>query len=282
MILALLQLGQGLRHRLTERGAGAHQLPLGRELFLVVRLGRKRLQLLHRMTQEILVAPCRRRGGLGIGARLLGRPPGLPGRPHRGALPVEAGEGIERGAVRRHVQQPVLLHLALDLDQRVAQPAQQRDRRRLVVDEGPAAAVGADGAAQGQHVLVVDPLFGQDGVGGMIPGEIEGGGDGGLRGAAAHRVGVRARAQGQAQRIDQDRLAGAGLAGQRAQAAARIAREGKVELLDQDEVTDRKRDKHRRPTRTIRGTCAACPRTQAFLRRSSDSRSPDTSRYPGS
>ena len=64
--------------------------------------------------------------------------------------------------MRRHVEKAVLVHLALDLDQRVAQPAQQRHRRRLVVDEGAAAAVGTDRAAQGQHVLVVERLLGQD------------------------------------------------------------------------------------------------------------------------
>jgi hypothetical protein len=51
--------------------------------------------------------------------------PRLPRRADRVGLLVESGEAIERRTVSRHVQQAVLFHLALDLDQRVAQAAQQ-------------------------------------------------------------------------------------------------------------------------------------------------------------
>ena len=119
----------------------------------------------------------------------------------------------------RHVQEAVLFHLALDLDQRVAQPAQQRHRHRLVVDEGAAAPVDADQTAQGKHVLVVERLLGQHGAGGMILGQLERGRHRCLGRAPPHRARFGAGSQGEAERVDQDRLARAGLAGERAQSA---------------------------------------------------------------
>jgi hypothetical protein len=48
----------------------------------------------------------------------------------------------------------VLFVLSLDLDQLGTDTAQQADRHRLVVDEGAAAPVGAEGAAQDQGWLL--------------------------------------------------------------------------------------------------------------------------------
>ena len=64
--------------------------------------------------------------------------------------------------------------------------------------------------------------------------------DVGARGAFAHDIGVAALSQGQQQRVDQDRLAGAGLAGQDREAR----RELEFEFVDDDEVADRERDQH--------------------------------------
>jgi len=47
------------------------------------------------MAQEILVAACRRCRRLGVGARLLGGPPGAPGRTHRLGLLVEPVKGVD-------------------------------------------------------------------------------------------------------------------------------------------------------------------------------------------
>ena len=129
--------------------------------------------------------------------------------------------------MRGHVEQAVLLHLALDLDQRVAQPAQQRDGRRLVVDEGAAAAVGADHAAQGQDVVVVESLLGEDRVGRMVLRQLEAAATEAWAAPRRTAAAVGARAERQAECVDQDGFAGAGLAGQRAQAAIRPAREGR-------------------------------------------------------
>ena len=75
--------------------------------------------------------------------------------------------------MRRGVEQSVLLHLSLNLDQRVAQPSQERDRGRLVVDEGTSPAVGPDHAPQRQNILAVESLFGEDPMGGMVVRHLE-------------------------------------------------------------------------------------------------------------
>ena len=70
----------------------------------------------------------------------------------------------------------------------------------------------------------------------------EDGGGRRLVGAAAHQAGVGARAGGQTQRIEDDRLAGAGLAGERGQARP----ERQVEALDQDDIADAEANQHGR------------------------------------
>ena len=57
-------------------------------------------------------------------------------------------------------------------------------------------------------------------MGGMVLRQVERGRDRGLGSAAPHRARFGAGAQRQAEGVDQDRLAGAGLAGERAQSAA--------------------------------------------------------------
>ncbi len=61
-----------------------------------------------------------------------------------------------------------------------------------------------------------------------------------LLGAVAHQRGVAARAERQREGIEQDRLAGAGLAGQHGEAA----REIDIEPIDQDDVADREAGEH--------------------------------------
>ena len=68
----------------------------------------------------------------------------------------------------------------------------------------------------------------------MTLGKLEGGDDLALLGALAHQAGLSARAQRQRKRIEQDRLSGAGLAGQRGKAGAEID----VQAIDQDYIAD--------------------------------------------
>ncbi len=82
------------------------------------------------------------------------RAPVVPGLRQRRCAACVLGEGVEHRAVVGRVEQAALLELALDFDQAVAELAQQADARRLVIDKGAAAAVGAQKPAQHNRVAV--------------------------------------------------------------------------------------------------------------------------------
>ena len=74
----------------------------------------------------------------------------------------------------------------------------------------------------------------------MVVGDVEGGGHLALLGALAHQRRVAARAERQRKGIEQDRFAGAGLAGQRGKAGAEID----IQPIDQNDVADGKAGEH--------------------------------------
>ena len=161
-------------------------------------------------------------------------------RSHRRRLGVEAAEGVEKRAVHMRIDHGAVIMLAVDLDQRRAELAQERDRDRLVVDEGAAAAIAALDAAEDEVALRLDAAVGEKAAGGMVGAEVEDGGDVALLGAVADERAVAAATKGEGKRIEEDRLAGAGLAGEHGQAAGEID----VEAIDEDDVTDREGDEH--------------------------------------
>ena len=69
---------------------------------------------------------------------------------------------------------------------------------------------------------------------GMALGKLEGRDHLALFGALAHQSRLTARAKRERKRIEQDRLPGAGLAGQRGKAGAEID----VQAIDQDDIAD--------------------------------------------
>ena len=83
-----------------------------------------------------------------VGERRLRRLPVAPGLGDFGALRRQPAIGVQHGPVRGRVHQAALLGLALDFHQAVADLAQQRDARRLVVDEGARLALGGEDPAQ--------------------------------------------------------------------------------------------------------------------------------------
>ena len=144
----------------------------------------------------------------------------------------------------RRIHQPAVLELALDLDQAVAEPAQQSDADRLVVDEGAAAAVGAEHPPQHQLVFLQDQvLFGQQGFDRMAVGDLEAGRDLGADRTGADQALIGPVAERQAKGVEQDRLAGPGLPGQDAETAGKA----EIQPVDQDDITDRQARKHRAP-----------------------------------
>ena len=169
------------------------------------------------------------------------RPAGGAGRLAKRAV---AAIGVDQRAMGGGVEQRAFVVLAVDFDQVRRERAQRLGADALVVDEGAGAPVGELDAAQDQFALRVDVLGrglgrerGEDGVAGR---QIEGGGHLALALAVAHQRAVAARAQRQRQRVEQDRFAGAGLAGEDGQAAGEL----ELQLVDQHDVADRKPGEH--------------------------------------
>ena len=80
---------------------------------------------------------------------------------HRRRLGLEAAEGVEQRAMDVRIDHGAVVVLAVDLDQRRAELAEQRHRDRLVVDEGAAAPVAALDAAEDQVAVGLDAALGE-------------------------------------------------------------------------------------------------------------------------
>src|SRR5205807_3695744 len=95
--------------------------------------------------------------------------PVMPGLGERVRGHAVLAESVEDNTVVGGIEQPALLELALDLDQAVAELAQQPDTRRLVVDKGAAATVGCEQPAQDDRLArILAPGLAQDRVGRVV------------------------------------------------------------------------------------------------------------------
>ena len=132
-----------------------------------------------------------------LGQRRPVRPPALDGVGHRRARCAVPAERVEQVALPALVEQPLLVVLAVDLDERPDLLGEAGGGHRRVVEAGGRAAAGRDLADR-------DERLGQAVEQRLDPGGL---------GAVADQRRVRARAERQPQRIDEQALAGAGLAG---------------------------------------------------------------------
>ncbi|MNT47886.1 hypothetical protein D3C72_1846360 [compost metagenome] len=153
--------------------------------------------------------------------------------------------GVEQQPLRIGAQQQLVGVLSVDVDQLVPHFAQLCQRGRGAVDKSLAAAAGIDRTPQ-QHragaivgIVGIELALGQPGVERRVG--REGGADAGAGRAFAHDAGVGPLAQHQGQGVDQDRLAGAGLAGEDGEARGEI----QVERIDDDEIADGQAAQHR-------------------------------------
>ena len=154
-----------------------------------------------------------------------------------------AGEGVEERAVAAGVQQAAVVLLAVQLDQRVGERAQRLGGDAAVVDPGLPPAVGGGGAAQDQLVAAPGTPAASSTARGRVarrrarrPATTSPCG-----GAGAHLAAAAAPAEHEAEAVEQDRLAGAGLAGQHVEAGPEV----ELGRLDQQHVADRQRLQHR-------------------------------------
>ena len=142
----------------------------------------------------------------------------------------------------RRLDERALVVLAVDLHDLLRDGAHRLQADRLIVDEGAGAPVGELQAAQDEIAVDRDVLRRRRTARRMIGREIEDGGHLALRLAGAHQRSVAAAAERERERVEQNRLAGAGLAGEHRQPRP----EGEVEVVDEDDVADRELDEHRR------------------------------------
>ena len=144
--------------------------------------------------------------------------------------------------MRRRIEQPGLRELALDLDQHIAELTQKADARRLIGDEGAAAAICIDDPAQHDAVIPGrDAGLVEEAPRRVLRRQVEFGGNGRLLRAVAHEPRFRADTERQSQRIEQNRFAGASFAGQHAKPWA----EGDIEPVDQHHIAYGKAEEHR-------------------------------------
>ncbi len=229
-------------------------------------------------------------GALHAGAvrveRIVGGAPHIPQRFKGSDLFLEPREGIEQLAVGGSIDQRALVVLAVDLDQRRAEAFQDLHADRLIVDEGARAPVGELDPPQDQFVLGRDVVVFEHEMR-RVPGRhVEGGRHLPLLDTLAHQAGVAARPQRQREGVEQDRLAGAGLAREHGKAAGEID----IEPIDQHDVADREPGQHEHPVapkwsiesrRFGRSRLVVAPRRQTFNGPMGPIRRPRRSCRPG-
>ena len=157
-----------------------------------------------------------------------------------GRLRLQAAMGVQQPPVRGRIGKRALVMLAVDLDQRDADRLEHLHAHRLVVDRGACAAVSQLHAPQDQLVPARDVVGGENAADRMPAIGFEHRRHLAKLCAVTHQAGVAARAERERERVEQDRLAGPGLAGQRRQTATEVD----VETIDQDDVADREPDEH--------------------------------------
>ena len=175
----------------------------------------------------------------------LARPlPFRPGGSHR--IGLAAGIAIEQGAVAARVDEAAIVMLAMQFHQRAGNLAQQCHANGLVVDERLGTAIRLQLAADDQRLAFFDldiRLVQRLGQTRRQPGELETGGYAGPVLARTNQAAVRAIAQHQAERIEQDGLARPRLARQHTEAAP----EFEIERFDEDDVANGKPGQHAGP-----------------------------------
>ena len=152
------------------------------------------------------------------------------------------GEAVEQLELTGRLQEPLVLVLAVDLDELVAEALEEPDGDGRVVDEGAVASASGELPPHDElAVLEREPSLVERGRDGPPRLDLEDGLDRGGLGLRADHVGLGAGAPEQEDRVDQHRLAGARLAGQHVEAGP----ERHGHALDHGEVPDPQLAQHR-------------------------------------
>ena len=162
------------------------------------------------------------------------------GRLGRLGLRLQTAVSVDEHSMARCLHQGAVVVLAVDLDQTVGDRARHLRADRLIVDESAGPSIRELDAAQDQFAVGLDVALPRERNSGMIGGEIEDRRHLALRLTVTDERAVAARAERQRQRVEQDRFSRPSLAGQNRQSAG----EFEVQLVDQDNVADRKPNEH--------------------------------------
>ena len=111
-----------------------HHPALGIQFGILAGLRRQRVQLAHRMAQEILFLAHSGQRGFGPGQRLAGLRKCFPGAAGGRQLGLDPGKGIEDAAVATRVEQPPVIVLAVQFHQRLRELPQHLARTAAIVD----------------------------------------------------------------------------------------------------------------------------------------------------
>jgi hypothetical protein len=181
------------------------------------------------------------RGGADRGvAQVARRAPGAPGVGDLARKCGEAAEPVDERALRIRCGERLMRVLAVQRNEPLAERCELRERRGAAVDPGAAAAAGVQHAPQQQRVLATEVVLGQPGAHARRIVDVELGGELRALGTRPQLAQLEAVAEQEAERVEQDRLAGARLAGEHREAALEL----EVERLDDDEVADRQQAQH--------------------------------------
>ncbi len=206
-------------------------------------------------------------GGPGAQAFALGGglAPGVPGVRAGAPARTQGAVAVELGPVGARVEQPHRVVLAVYLQEQGPEVAQHAHPRGLIVDEGAAAPVGGDLAAQ-HEVLAgfgVQALVGEVGVGGVADRRGEARHGARLGGPVTHEPRIRTCAGGQAQGVQHDGLSRPRLPRQRGEAGGG----GQVQRLDQNDVANAEGGQHAPEVAVARARVKAGARRRRTIRR---------------
>ena len=168
-------------------------------------------------------------------------PPGAHQMRHALSLRLALAEAVEQAELLLGLEQPLMLVLAVELHEVLAEPLQEPDRRRRVVDVDPVPSGAGD-------LSLHDELPLTRGVAGLVENggqrapaiDVEHRLDGGQILAGADQVGVGARAEHEQDGVDQNGFARAGLPREHVEAG----REWHRDLLDHGQVSDPELSQH--------------------------------------
>jgi hypothetical protein len=177
--------------------------------------------------------PLRRHSGVRIDQRRMRR----SDDDHR---PLITTKRIKQRTMRRCVDQRPVIVLPVDLDDQRADGLEEARRYRLVIDESPCPPVGKLHAAKDDLGVVGDVILPERRSRRVVLGKLKDRNNLPAVAARADKRSVPAPAECERQCIEKDGFPGTSLAGKHGQSLV----EGQLELVDKDDVPDRKRAQH--------------------------------------